>query len=240
MPGMDDATVDPARELGRRQASGAVSGLGWRYMLGALRTRVRVDSLAQAVEAGARACAACGEAAGRHLRMDVRPDLVEFTLQSLAAANVTEQDAVFARQISLTLADLGMQTSAEVGTGGIRSAQMLEIAIDAADIAAIRPFWKAVMGYGDEADRSGPEDPLVDPLSQGPAIWFQQMDAARAQRNRIHFDVSVPHDEARRRVRAALDAGGALVSDARAPAFWVLADAEGNEACVTTWQGRDS
>jgi 4a-hydroxytetrahydrobiopterin dehydratase len=30
-----------------------------------------------------------------------------------------------------------------------------------------------------------------------------------------------------------------LVSDARAPAFWVLADAERNEVCVTTWQGRD-
>jgi 4a-hydroxytetrahydrobiopterin dehydratase len=27
--------------------------------------------------------------------------------------------------------------------------------------------------------------------------------------------------------------------DAEAPAFWVLADAEGNEACITTWQGRD-
>jgi len=25
----------------------------------------------------------------------------------------------------------------------------------------------------------------------------------------------------------------------QAPAVWVLADAEDNEACVTTWQGRD-
>jgi 4a-hydroxytetrahydrobiopterin dehydratase len=116
----------------------------------------------------------------------------------------------------------------------------MEIAIDAMDIATVRPFWKAVLGYGDEAGRSGPQDPLIDPSWQGPAIWFQQMDVPRTQRGRIHFDVSVPHDEAQRRVRAALDAGGMLVSDARAPAFWVLADAEGNEACVTTWQGRDS
>jgi len=35
------------------------------------------------------------------------------------------------------------------------------------------------------------------------------------------------------------DAGGVLVSDEQAPAWWVLADAEGNEACITTWQGRD-
>jgi len=30
-----------------------------------------------------------------------------------------------------------------------------------------------------------------------------------------------------------------LINDAQAPAFWVLADPEGNEACVTTWQGRE-
>jgi 4a-hydroxytetrahydrobiopterin dehydratase len=33
--------------------------------------------------------------------------------------------------------------------------------------------------------------------------------------------------------------GGKLVYDAEAPAFWVLADPERNEACITTWQGRD-
>ncbi|MEJ8645447.1 VOC family protein [Streptomyces sp. MS1.HAVA.3] len=65
------------------------------------------------------------------------------------------------------------------------------------------------------------------------------MELARPQRNRIHLDVSVPHDEALRRIEAALAAGGRLLSAARAPAFWVLADGEGNEACVSTWQGRD-
>jgi 4a-hydroxytetrahydrobiopterin dehydratase len=70
-------------------------------------------------------------------------------------------------------------------------------------------------------------------------IWFQQMDEPRQQRNRIHFDVSVPHDQAQERIAAALAAGGTLVSDEQAPAFWILADAEGNEACITTWQGRD-
>jgi 4a-hydroxytetrahydrobiopterin dehydratase len=65
------------------------------------------------------------------------------------------------------------------------------------------------------------------------------MTEPRPQRNRIHFDVSVPHDEAPGRIQATLAAGGTLLDDAEAPAFWVLADAEGNEACVTTWQGRD-
>jgi 4a-hydroxytetrahydrobiopterin dehydratase len=70
-------------------------------------------------------------------------------------------------------------------------------------------------------------------------VWFQQMDEPRPQRNRIHFDIDVPHDEVEERLVAALGAGGTLVSDGQAPAFWVLADAEGNEACLCTWQNRD-
>ena len=49
----------------------------------------------------------------------------------------------------------------------------------------------------------------------------------------------VPHDQAESRVAAAIAAGGHLVSDTQAPAFWVVADAEGNEVCVCTWQDRD-
>lgn len=70
-------------------------------------------------------------------------------------------------------------------------------------------------------------------------MWFQQMDAPRPQRNRIHLDLTEPHDEAERRVAAALNAGGVLVDGSHARAFWVLADAEGNEVCVCTWQDRD-
>ena len=81
-----------------------------------------------------------------------------------------------------------------------------KIGIDALDAAAIRPFWQAVLGYVDEPGRSGPWDGLVDPLGQGRAVWFQRMDAPRPQRNRVHFDVSVPHDEAAPRIRAVLAA----------------------------------
>ena len=56
--------------------------------------------------------------------------------------------------------------------------------------------------------------------------------------DRVHFDVVVPHDVAEQRMQAALDAGGVLGSDARARAYWVLADSEGNEACICTWQDR--
>jgi 4a-hydroxytetrahydrobiopterin dehydratase len=65
------------------------------------------------------------------------------------------------------------------------------------------------------------------------------MDAPRPQRNRIHIDVWVPHDQAEARVAAAIAAGGRLVTDKHAPSWWVLADAEGNEACVATAMSRD-
>ena len=41
---------------------------------------------------------------------------------------------------------------------------------------------------------------------------------------------------AEERVAAALAAGGTLVDDEAAPSFWVLADADGNRACVCTAQ----
>jgi 4a-hydroxytetrahydrobiopterin dehydratase len=64
------------------------------------------------------------------------------------------------------------------------------------------------------------------------------MDAPRPHRNRIHIDVFVPHDQAEARVAAAIAAGGRLVTDKFAPTWWTLADAEGNEADVCTWQAQ--
>jgi 4a-hydroxytetrahydrobiopterin dehydratase len=221
-------------KLSRQEASDAVTGLGWRYVLGELRTEVRTGSLPLAADVAGRV-AAVPEAQG-HLRMDVREDRVLLSLQTAEIGAVTSRDTELARRISAVTEEFRLTTTAGDDT---RTVQVLEIGIDAMDIASIRPFWKAVLGYADEPGRWGPEDALVDPFGQGPSIWFQQMDAPRPQRNRLHFDVSVPHDEAHRRIEATIAAGGKLLSDAEAPAFWVLADPEGNEACVTTWQGRD-
>lgn len=235
--GWENADMDVV--LSRQAASDAVAEHGWRFLLGALRTSVPVGSSTQALDVAQAAVAVCGAHADGHLRIDLRPDRVVLTLQSLVHAATTDRDAELARRISAAVREIGFSSGPEIGTDAPRSVQLLEIAIDASDIAGIRPFWRAVLGYGDEPGADGPRDPLVDPVGQGPAIWFQQMDESRPQRNRIHFDLCVPHDEADRRIEAALKAGGRLVSARRAPAFWVLADAEGNEICITTWQGRD-
>jgi len=241
------------QKLSRHDASDAVTGLGWRLVLGELRTEVLTGSLPLAADVAARAATVPG--AQGHLRLDVRADRVILALQTAAVGWVTERDVELARNISTMVDGIRLETVSGVdgdgdgdgddgdgdgdGSGRGRAVQVLEIGIDALDAGAVRPFWRAVLGYVDEAGRSGPWDGLIDPLGQGPTVWFQRMDAPRPQRNRIHFDVSVPHDEAESRIQAALAAGGTLVSDAEAPSFWVLADAEGNEACITTWLGRD-
>jgi len=233
-------------KLSRAEASHAVTCLGWRYVLGDFQTEVLTGSLPLAADVAARA-AALPHAQG-HLRMDIRQDRVVLMLQTAAAGWVTPHDVELAHQISALAEEFRLSTrpgtgeagAGEAGTGqGGRSVQALEIGIDVLDMAAVRPFWQAVLGYADEPGRDGPPNGLIDPLGQGPAFWFQQMDAPRPQRNRIHVDVSVPHDEAHQRIQDTIAAGGTLLSDAEAPAFWVLADPEGNEACICTWQGRD-
>lgn len=228
MPRMED-------RLSRQAASDAVGDHGWRLVLAALCSAVPVTSLTEALEVASRATKACGTDADGHLHVDLRADRVLFRLQSPAIGAVTDLDAELARKITAS----GLKTEPGTGAAAPRSVQLLEIGIDALDIASIRPFWRAALHYVDEP--GAPADgPLIDPLGQGPVIWFQQMDAPRPQRNRLHLDISVPHDEAPQRLAAALHAGGRLLSDARAPAFWVLADPEGNEACITTWQARDA
>lgn len=220
--------------MNRREISEAVGPLGWRLVLGAIYTEVLVPSMADAAAAAAHAVDAAGPDASGHLCVDIRADRAVVRLRTRDAHAVTERDLALAREVSGALAARGFELS--TGPGAV---QAIEIAIDALDIAAVRPFWKAVTGYIDEPGNEDLSAGLVDPFGRGPAIWFQQMDSPRPQRNRIHLDIDVPHDAAQARVDAALAAGATLLSDRVAPRFWVLADAEGNEACICTWQGRD-
>jgi 4a-hydroxytetrahydrobiopterin dehydratase len=231
--------IDAGTPLTRTAISNAVEAIGWRYLLGTLATSVAVTSFDRGLQMAAAAAAACGPDADEHLRIDVRPDRVELSLQTRATGRLTDRDIELARAITAAVAELGGATAGATSAELARPVQMLEIAIDAIDIPAIRPFWKAVMALDDEPGNTDPDGGLVDSTGQLPTIWFQQMDAPRPQRNRIHFDITVSHDEADARLKAALDAGGILLDDSAARSFWILADVEGNEVCVCTWLGRD-
>ena len=177
------------------------------------------------------------------LEVDLRADRVLLTARDWSAPGVTRLDVDLVAALDHLLGQRGIHPLptglGDRATVGDRAVQYVELAVDALDIGAVRPFWAAILGYVPAPGEDGVHTALVDPAGQGPSVWFQQMDAPRPQRNRIHLDIAVAHDVAREWIREALAAGGRLVSAARAPAFWVLADAEGNEACVTTWQGRD-
>jgi 4a-hydroxytetrahydrobiopterin dehydratase len=225
--------------LSRFDVSAAVGDLGWRLLLGTLQTAVSVTSIADGVQVVAVAVEAAGPLADPCLDLDLRSDRVTLTIRPPGAGTLTRQETDLAERVSTAIAHLRLNTVPAADGLPPRSVQVLELAIDALDIPAVRPFWKAVLAYVDHPDEHDDGAALVDPLRLGPAVWFQQLDRPRPQRNRLHLDVCVPHDEAQERLAAALAAGGVLVSKDRAPSFWVLADGEQNEVCITTWQGRD-
>src|SRR4051812_581720 len=161
-----------------------------------------------------------------HPAVDLRPDGVTVRLGATREGRFSERDLVLAHQISGAARELG-------ASADLTGLQHIQVAIDALVIPDVLPFWRAVLGY----EQVGDED-LLDPHLEGPPLWFQQMDAPRPQRNRIHVDLYVPHDEAEARVAAAIAAGGRVVNDANAPGWWTLADPEGNEVDVASWPDR--
>ena len=181
--------------------------------------------------AGARLVAAIGELDGldgHHPDLDLRDEGVTVRLVTATDTGfgLGERDLELARRISAVARELGLVADPS-------AVQTVQVSIDALVSKDVMPFWRAVLGYEYRAD--SPDEDLIDPRGRGAPFWFQDMDAPRPQRNRIHIDVWVPHDRAEARVAAALAAGGRLVSDRFAPGWWTLADPEGNEADVATW-----
>lgn len=199
---------------------------GWRIFPAQLATVVHTGSMVTGVEFVSRIMQ-IAEERNHHPDVSLTYPRVVVTLTSHDVGALTDRDVAMARAIT-TVAD-EMELAMDLA-----DFKVLEIAIDAMDLGAVRPFWEAVLGY---VPGRRPED-LVDPLGLRPPVWFQQMDVPRPERNSVHLDVHVAADEAAARVEAALAAGGRLLDDGAAPSFWVLADAEGNEACVCTWRDR--
>ena len=227
---MAEVSTEPAGRITPRQFHEA-DGLGdWRVVGEGACAYFRTGSFAT----GARFVQAIGELAGlddHHPDVDVRHAGVTVRLITIVPGyyGPTARDVELARRISAVARELGLPAD----PSGLQNVQ---VTIDALVGAEVLPFWRALLGY---VDRGDGDDDLIDPRGRGPLLWFQRMDAPRPQRNRMHLDVWVPYDRAEARVAAAVAAGGRLLTDEYAPAYWVLADAEGNEACVGTagWLG---
>ena len=155
--------------------------------------------------------------------VDVRPESVTVRLLTREFDGLTDRDVSLARQISAAARELRAPADPA-------AVQHVQVAIDAHDIPSVRPFWRAVLGYAEVGD-----DDLLDVQRHAPSFWFQQMDAPRPLRNRIHIDIYVPPDQVEARIDAALAVGGRVISDANAPEWWTLADPEGNEVDLAIW-----
>ncbi|MEQ7010350.1 VOC family protein [Actinopolymorpha sp. B17G11] len=213
----------------------------WRQMGSAI-TCYPTGSFRESVDL-ATAVARLADDAGKGLMVDVRPGCI--TLDSGKDQHETENFGL--DEGFMELARRAQAAARGMGRPADPSPRrrFLQISIHAVDVPAVRPFWMAVLGY-----QQGPYQRLLqdiyDPRRINPVFWFQQIDAKdvhdearRAQRNRIHVDLFVPDDQAQARIDAALAAGGRIANDSEAPAWWTLADPEGNEVDVAVASGRE-
>jgi 4a-hydroxytetrahydrobiopterin dehydratase len=199
---------------------------GWRKVLNKLVVRFETGDFTTGAALVARIAEVADEA-NHHPDVDLRYPHLTVSLLSHDVDALTRRDVRLARRISELAAEAGVRAADH-------APDVLELALDTPDHEQVAPFYRALLGYDAHAG-----DDLVDPADRTPSVWFQKTDSDAPDRQRWHLDVSVPHDVAEARIQAAIEAGGTLVDDAQAPAFWVLEDPDGNRSCICTWQSRD-
>ncbi|CAM3546449.1 4a-hydroxytetrahydrobiopterin dehydratase [Nocardioides zeicaulis] len=227
---MSDDAADPKRKLTADEVREAPGLDDWRHLLRGIRARFRTGDFATGLALVDRIGAAAEEA-DHHPDISLTYPEVIVTLASHDVGGITSRDLDLARRISGFAAEAGV----EADTSGLTQ---LEPGLDSSAPEHLAAFYAALLG-GEVQDGEP-----VDPSGQVPGLWFQTPPGPDEERGaelppqepeqRWHLDVWVPHDEGERRLQAVLDAGGTLVSDAEAPAFWVVADADGNRSCICT------
>lgn len=206
----------------------------WRRVMSTIRARFRTGDFATGLALVQRIGEAAEEA-NHHPDVRLSYPEVMVDLASHDVGGITSRDIELARRIS----ELAAEAGATAETAGLTQ---LDLGLDTASGERLAPFYAALLGS--EVTDGEP----VDSSGQVPTVWWQEPAhepdteggelPAQDHEQRWHFDVWVPADEGERRVQAAVDAGGTLVSDAAAPAYWVLEDADGNRSCVCTMASR--
>ena len=201
-------------------------GADWQAVFSAI-VCYPTSSPAQTAELVTRVAGLADEA-GVPLMIDVRPGRVVVDSgkdQWNAEGPPDERFAGLAEQVEAAAHRLGLV--ADPGPP-----RFVQFAIDAVDVPAVQAFWRSVLGYGHD-----PREFLTDIYDThrlGPVLMFQEMaasdEARRRQRNRIHFELTVPADRLEPTVRTALAAGGRLLEEA--PGRRTITDPEGLELTV--------
>jgi 4a-hydroxytetrahydrobiopterin dehydratase len=215
--------ADPKQKLTAQQVRETDGLDDWRLLLTGIRARFRTGDFATGLALVDRIGAAAEEA-DHHPDVSLTYPWVDLRLVSHDAGRVTQRDLDLAAEISEIARERGIP--ADPGAPA-----QVELALDTADLAAVGPFWAALLTGSTDALQG---NDVVDPGGRVPLLWFQDTDAHETPRQRFHLDLWVPHDVAEDRVAAAVAAGGRVVDDSHAPSFVVVADPEGNRACVCT------
>ena len=214
----------PGKALGER-----IGTADWQAVFSAMAC-YRITSPTQQRDLAA-AAAALADDTGFPLLVDLRPGLVIID----SGKDQWEDDA---HGLELDFTDLAgnLQTAArELGaTADPGLPRFAQLFLDAADVAAVRAFWVAALGYTHDR-RAGVSD-IHDPRRLNPVLVFQELDASeterRRQRNRIHFELAVPSDLAQTRLATTVAAGGRLLDESEDR--WRVADPEGNEMVIVS------
>jgi 4a-hydroxytetrahydrobiopterin dehydratase len=211
----------------------------WRKLGQGLHARFLVADFAAAARFVS-AIAEAGDALGHHPRVTLGSGYVDLKLISDDAVFrdeegaehkvewVTQRDVDLARRVSEIAAEQAVRADPA-------SITTIELALDTADATRIAPMWAALLTGSTDAHGHGSiGDDIRDGTGRVPILWFQDTDEHETPRQRFHLDVWVAPEVADQRIAAAVAAGGTIVDDSRAPSYTVIADQDGNKACVCT------
>jgi 4a-hydroxytetrahydrobiopterin dehydratase len=213
----------------------------WRKLGQGLHARYTVSDFA----AGARfvsAIAAAGEQASHDPEVRMGSHHVDLKLISDDAIyrddEGTEHQVEWTTQKDVDLAHGISEIASEHGLAADPSSIIaIELALDTADEANLAPVWSALLtGSGAAQGRGTIGEDVRDATGRVPILWFQDTEPHETPRQRFHIDVQVPYDVAEQRVAAAVAAGAVIVDDSDAPWTTVIADPDGNKACIGTMQ----
>ncbi len=166
---------------------------------------------------------AAAERFGIQPDVDVRPEGIVVRIPNRTPEGIPAAATGFAAAVSQAAAELRLKPDPSL-------AQSVGIYVAQHSQADVRPFFMAALGYEELGDTDA-----VDPLRYGPQLAFNPITGDLPARGRTHFDVFVPADQAQARVDAAIAAGGRLVDDSHAPAWWSLASPDNHGVDIASW-----
>lgn len=198
-------------------------GVGdWRVVSSGVQALFRASSLRHAATL-VEPVVAAAEEHGILPDVDVRPEAIVVRVSPWNFDGIPVAAPGFAAAVSEAAARLGL-------TPDPAAIQSLSIYIAQHSEADVRPFFLAALGF----DAVGETD-AVDPLRIAPDLAFNPLTVDKPRRGRTHFDVFVPASEGQARVDAALAAGGRLVDDSNAPAYWCIASPDNHGVDIASW-----